>query len=122
MSVTVYRNKKARVGSENGNARLSDADVRIIRMMVFAEVRRRIVADLFGLSQRHVNNIALGKRRPDAEGRVLKTEPEKPDLSYDESRVIRCRNCRQKVYASRTDRERCVVCASRTGTRNAIAA
>ncbi len=123
MSVTVYRKKKARVGPENGNSRLSDADVRIIRAMVaIYGLRRRVVAKIFGLSERHVNNLACGFRRLDAGGLVLNAEHEKNDLSFDESTIIRCRNCRQKCYASRVDRERCVVCAERSGTRNTQAA
>ena len=123
MSVTVYRKKKARVGSENGRARLSDADIRVIRLLVVVVgLRRRVVAAQYGLSERHVNKLVRGMARLDAGGRVLNAEPEENDLSYDESVVIRCRNCRQKCFASRVDRERCVICAERSGTRNTQAA
>lgn len=61
-------------GSANPSARLSSADVGVIRSLCRAGRSQRCVADMFGVSRGHVSNLVTGKKWPtgfEPEGTVL---------------------------------------------------
>ncbi|MGG7149662.1 GIY-YIG nuclease family protein [Clostridium neonatale] len=54
--------KAAQVGSRNGNARLSEADVIEIKKMLIGGVKRKDIATKYNVSNTLINNIANGNR------------------------------------------------------------
>ena len=50
------------LGERNGSAKLTEADVLEIKVLLFKGMTPRAIANKFGISQTHVSDIKLGKR------------------------------------------------------------
>ena len=127
VSITVIRKAKSRIGHENGRHELCAADVRWIRAMAYwiPDIRRRLLAEIFGVTERNINRIIAGEHWAGAGGYIKAGEVDADEMEFDETLLIRCKNCRSKVYASKADRSLCTLCAreaSGLGPRKLLAA
>ncbi len=111
--LTLIKRPKSRCGETNGRHRLTAAAVVAIRQLFAANPDRvrRPVAESYGISERHLNNILCGAKWASAGGPLQAQRVDADDMEFDESLLIRCAGCRARVYASKADRTLCTLCA-----------
>jgi hypothetical protein len=113
----------ARTGETNGKAKLSNAQIRLLRTLRITLPTKpsyKELGDIFDLNPRQVNRICTGEQRVDAGGpiemrvkclsEIDEDEDVPPSPPFDEFRWIKCPGCGNRAHPSTANEQMCYGC------------